>query len=374
MVVFVRRYRIVKMSKPPQYACRFLLKDGGRSGLIRLKHDDGTRFVPTASKYEDEPRDLRIEIEEAVLQVLQERILSERLFAEGGKYKTCGQAMKGYEKWHIEKRKNARIKYCSRMFIEHFGEKSLVQLTRNEVQAWIEALIRLKYSFDTVRLLVMTGSGMITWMEQQNQWQGKNPFSGQLKNYKNRFPAHEPAKSYFNNQEMGIILRISRQDRFRAARVFIEVARLTGLRPSEIYNINTQKLDRENLTLEFLVTKTQDRQFYRKIAVPKQLAIFLTNEGINDKFPYSEWDVRVHFEALRKELGMTFSQKTFRKDFAHRMEMAGASLDAINLHQGRSQYGVLCDHYLTDTGRAVRVCRPFITSMFGETPTISRVK
>jgi len=45
----------------------------------------------------------------------------------------------------------------------------------------------------------------------------------------------------------------------------------------------------------------------------------------------------------------------------------------INLHQGRSQYGVLHKNYLTEPDRAARLCRPYIARMFGEKPALERV-
>jgi hypothetical protein len=60
---------------------------------------------------------------------------------------------------------------------------------------------------------------------------------------------------------------------------------------------------------------------------------------------YSEWQIRNQIEQIRKDTGIEFSQKSFQKNFAHRMEMAGASADVINLHQGRSQSSVLVENY-----------------------------
>jgi hypothetical protein len=48
------------------------------------------------------------------------------------------------------------------------------------------------------------------------------------------------------------------------------------------------------------------------------------------------------------------------------MEAAGAEPSQVNLHQGRAQSGVLFENHLTDPGRAVRLCSPFVNAMFGE--------
>lgn len=69
---------------------------------------------------------------------------------------------------------------------------------------------------------------------------------------------------------------------------------------------------------------------------------------------------------LREEVGIDIVPKQFRKDFACRMEVAGAGPELINLHQGRGQVGVLFKNYITDMNRAVTLCRPFIDRMFGE--------
>ena len=79
-------------------------------------------------------------------------------------------------------------------------------------------------------------------------------------------------------------------------------------------------------------------------------------------------------EKLRKELGLHFTMKYFRKHFAHMMENAGAAPEIINLMQGRGQHGVLFEHYLTDPNRAARLCRPYVDKMFGERGKMVRVK
>lgn len=203
-----------------------------------------------------------------------------------------------------------------------------------------------------------------------------------MKQYRNRFTADEPKKSMFTETDYEIIFKAVSDDKYRAARIFIEIARCTGLRPAEISgnkkrgypSISATRIDHDNLTLTFLVTKTQGRQFYRKIAIPKCLSVFILNEGIRGTLPFTEAELRFQIERLRKEIGIEFTQKTFRKDFSHRMEIAGAPPDIINLHQGRGQHGVLYEHYLTDANRAVRLCRVYLDNMFGEQTEMRRVK
>ena len=69
---------------------------------------------------------------------------------------------------------------------------------------------------------------------------------------------------------------------------------------------------------------------------------------------------------MYKETGLKLTAKIFRKDFAHRMEEAGADESIINLHQGRAQSGVLYKNYLKSPDRAVKLCRPYVDRMFGE--------
>jgi integrase len=296
-------------------------------------------------------------------------------------YKTCDEAMKAYQEWYIDTWKNRRVLFYGKIFIEQFKDTNIRNLTVEAARAWVEILLDKEYKYDTVRLMVVTASGMIRWLEEQDMWEGKNPFSGLMKRYGRSFPAAEPVKSLLTDDEIKAILSAAQEDRFRAARVFIEIARHTGLRPSEIIGdktknrpgINAERIDRENLTWNILVSKTRGRQFYRKIAIPRQLVTFITNEGINGVFPFTEWDVRRQINAIRGKTHIDFNQKIFRKIFAHGMEAAGAPDNIVNLHQGRAQYGVLHEHYLTDSGRAEKLCRPYINSMFGETTTLARV-
>jgi len=68
---------------------------------------------------------------------------------------------------------------------------------------------------------------------------------------------------------------------------------------------------------------------------------------------------------LSEETGIAIVPKRFRKDFACRMEQAGADPSLINLHQGRSQSGVLFKNYLKYPDRAVALCRPYIVECSG---------
>ncbi len=69
---------------------------------------------------------------------------------------------------------------------------------------------------------------------------------------------------------------------------------------------------------------------------------------------------------LPEKTGSKITAKRFRKDYAARMEAAGADPGIINLHQGRGQTGVLYKNYVTDMDRAVKLRRAYVDRMFGE--------
>lgn len=106
---------------------------------------------------------------------------------------------------------------------------------------------------------------------------------------------------------------------------------------------------------------------FRRIAIPLCLLTFLDSRGVTGKLPIGESTVRRHLRELNQATGLTLTPKLFRKDFAHRMEEAGADEGIINLHQGRAQTGVLYKNYLRSPDRAVKLCRVYVDAMFGET-------
>jgi integrase len=366
MGVSIVKLSVVVPGQKQQYAVRLTLNDGG----VLVKRVPHT--YPTAPHYTQEPVHIQKILEQAKLEAIQG--LLENGPIPRGKYKKCGEAMTAYFQWYATNRPNCRIMFNVRQFNEHFKDMPLTKLTKEEAEKWVEKLIANKYSFDTVRLCIAAGSSMISWLEQMDLWPRKNPFRGLVKHYRRRFPPQMPVKSFISNAEYAQIMTAARSEKYKVARQYIEIARCTGLRPSEIYRLDTELLNRDSMTWSVLVTKTTDRQFFRTIAVPQYLVAFIANENISGKFPYTEYQVRMQIESLRKEVGIFFTQKTFRKDFAQRMELAGAAPDIINLHQGRGQSGVIFQHYLTDPNRAVRVCRQYITSMFSEKAKLAVVK
>ncbi len=367
-------YSIAKVTKPEQYAVRFKIQGGGWTRLVRLKRADGSRLAPTVltGKHTDEPDNVQADIRRAVLVLLQDMIKNDTMIATRSKYGTCGAAMESYLQWYaVNRRAKSSVKSIGGKFIERFGNVSLTRLNRQLVDEWIESMIGEGMAYDTIRLRIMIGNSMINWLSNNGDWQRQNPFTGRLKEYMNRFPAAAPERSTISDEEYERLLLCATGDEFRAARVFIQTSRMTGLRPSEVKRLNVKHLDHSALTWDVLVSKTRGRPFFRRIAIPAQLSAFIVNEKITGQLPTS--NLKRQYAKLREISGVDVDPKIFRKDFARRMEQAGAGHDIINVHQGRAQSGILIEHYLTDPDRAVSVCRKFVDAMFSST-AIRRVK
>ena len=102
------------------------------------------------------------------------------------------------------------------------------------------------------------------------------------------------------------------------------------------------------------------RPMYRKIAVPQQIITFLDNEGITGELPLNETTVARQIRNLSAETKIVFTPKTFRKDFACRMEETGADESIIVVHQWRGQTGTLYKNYIKfpDNGTGILPVRP----------------
>jgi len=297
-----------------------------------------------------------------------------------GPYKTCGQAMQAFQSWHNRNRNCSRkaFEYHCSHFIKFYGDKPLTDVTSESAEQFIQSLIYREpqpYSYDTVRLAVVTASSFVEYLRDEKCWDGANPFYGLMRKYANRFPAVEPEKSRIESSEWKLIFDFLSQHKLPAAEMFIEVARCTGLRPSEIYRLDVKNIDRRTLSWSVYVSKTSQRPIFRRIAIPKCLMAFLDSRGVDGKMPFGESTVRRHLGEINRETGLYLTPKIFRKDFAHRMEEIGADEGIINLHQGRAQSGVLYKNYLRSPDRAVRLCRAYVDAMFGETERrLERVK
>jgi len=62
---------------------------------------------------------------------------------------------------------------------------------------------------------------------------------------------------------------------------------------------------------------------------------------------------------LTAEMSLKFTAKTLGKDFACRMEEAGADESIINVHQWCGQTGTLYKNYIKFPDRAVKPRRPY---------------
>jgi integrase len=360
----IMNYTIIKNSQSAR----------GHQYCVKLKFENGTEitrrlsgFFPTADKFENETQKFQNKAHLAVLNIIQD--LQRSGPPVKGKYQTCDTAMNAYLDHYQDTRKRQRYKfqYHGQHFIKHFGNMRLSRLDDAAARGFAEALIESEsnYSFDTVRLAVAFSSGMVEFLRDHDNWSGPNPFHGILRRYAHRFPPPPPRNSRISDEDWARIKTAIQDACYRQAALFIETARCTGLRPEEIYNLDIKNLDRQSASWTFTVTKTKGRTFNRSIAVPPCLITFLDATGVNGSMP-SETTTRRHLRKLSTDIGIKLTPKMFRKDFACRMEEAGASPDMINLHQGRAQTGVLYQHYITDPNRAVRLCRPYIDKMFDE--------
>ena len=352
-----------------QYGARYVL-DNGEVVTQRFPGLFGA-----ADKLENETKALQHQLQLEALKLSRTLFGTKRVV--GKNTGTCTKAMDAYEQWHgLNRRCNKRIFawYC-RSFTNHFNNLPLDELDHKAASEFVLHLIDdQNYSYDTVRLCITTASGMIEYLRDEKLWSGDNPFEGLLKKYANRFPAAEPQNYQFTEHEWNTILHTVRKKQYWAAQRFIEISRCTGLRPSEVYRLNTETIDRDNLSWRILVTKTAHRPMFRKIAIPRCLLAFLDNTGVNGPVRLAEITVGRQMRNLCQKTEIQILPKRFRKDFAYRMEQAGADPSVINLHQGRGQSGVLFKNYVTDMDRAVVICRPYVARMFGEDRKLARVK
>jgi len=351
----------------------------GHQYAVKLKLDNGELITkrlpglfPTKSNFNEEPMEIQNKAHLAVFNLLQS--LHDEGPRPSGKYKTCREAMTAYEEWHGLNRRcdKRKFHYLCKKFYDHYGDSPITDINDVTAQEFIEKLIDHPYGYDTVRLVITTASGMIAWLKDERLWPGLNPFSTLLKRYANRFMPEEPENPRFEEMEWEVIIQAASAEEYRSTRIFIEVARCTGLRPSEIFRLEMKHIDRQKCSWTVFVTKKAGRPMYRKIAVPQHIITYLDNEGITGALPLCETTVARQIRKLTAETGLKFTAKTFRKDFACRMEEAGADESIINVHQWRGQTGTLYKNYIKFPDRAVKLCRPYINLMFGEKTRLVR--
>lgn len=351
----------------------------GHQYAVRLKLDNGDVITkrlpglfPTKNNINDESVEIQNKAHLAVFNLLQN--MHEEGPRPSGKYKTCREAMMAYEEWHgINRRCNkGKFHYLCNKFYKFYGDAPITDINDVTAQNFIESLIDHPYGYDSVRLIITTASGMIAWLKDERLWPGPNPYSALMKRYANRFMPQEPEDTRFDEMEWEVIMRTVSGVEYRTARIFIEVARCTGLRPSEIYRLDMKHIDRQKCSWTVFVTKKAGRPMYRKIAIPQHIISYLDNEGITGALGLTEITVRRQLRKLRAETNIDVTAKTFRKDFACRMEETGADESIINVHQWRGQTGTLYKNYIKFPDRAVKLCRPYINLMFGEKTRLVR--
>lgn len=349
-----------------QYGVRIKLP-GNRLYTKRLS---GLFPSPGVTKFANELPDVRQKVLEAVNHVIHKLLVEGPPLPKRAGIATCSAAMATYENWHAKNRKiNPRkFRYNTRPFHEYFADKPLSYIDAVTARKFIFWLIKRtpKYSYDTIRLAVAAASGLITWLIQEGLWTQPNPFIGLLKKHRHLFPAIKLRDHRIPVPVWAAIEEKLNLKKYATARIFIMVARCTGLRPSEIYRLNIKDIDRAELSWRLKVTKTAAREYHRAIAIPRLLLDFIDSTGITGELPLKEITVGKQLRKLSTEVGFKLTAKSFRKDFATGMEAAGAPPHVINAHQGRTQTGVLFENYLGNADRAVQLCRPYVDRLFPE--------
>ena len=64
---------------------------------------------------------------------------------------------------------------------------------------------------------------------ERDMWPGRNPFAKLIKQYRNRFAADEPVKSYFTEAKMDAIQNAIKADGYKAARIANHASFITAL-------------------------------------------------------------------------------------------------------------------------------------------------
>lgn len=282
---------------------------------------------------------------------------------------TCRSAMEQYQQWHGKNRRcNPKTFDClSRSFIDHFGDMPVAKLDAAAADRYMEALIAHQpaYAYDTIRLKIVTASGMVEYLRMKRIWSEPNPFQGIMKKYQGLIRPSRLGPTRIKDSEWMKIHTLIKQPKYKAARIFIQVSRMAGLRPSEVLRLDTSSLERKAMTWELLVTKRSGHPVSRTIAIPQALIDFIDHQGISGKLPLSHSTVRRQLAQISEQSQISsLTMKRFRKDFACHMEEIGAPPHIIDLHQGRAQSGVIYKHYLGGVSRAEKLSRPYIDKMF----------
>jgi integrase len=261
-------------------------------------------------------------------------------------------------------------------FKEYFGDKPLVTVNKKTVPEFISWLMQ-KYAANeaTISKKVFAASALFKWMKKKGWWIGENPFSEALSGVK--FAPPRQKKDVIEPEELARLIQVLQDDKFRELRILVEILYSTGMRPSEARELMGEKIDVERLALNYLRTKRKNKTpDWRRIPIPARLVSLLVNKGrtkgriVNLSKGQSEELIR---EAVAIAQTGGLSLETFRKDFAYRARIIGASVDDVNLYQ-RRQETILEKHCTTNPWFIVHQCRSWIGKMFGEKPGLQLVK
>jgi len=366
--VEIMDHRIVAHTRPRQAAVR-LKTPTGWTDRIRLKNAYGKRLLlPEAKTPQDMGPEFMTDCYTAAMRLVQESLENETFRTPNRRFRNCRQAMlKFAEECDRDHHGNA--------FMEYFGDKALASVNRTTVSEFVTWLMQ-KYASNeaTVSKKVFAASALFRWMKRKGWWLGDNPFSEALASV--RFADPKQFKDVIEADELARIKTAMMDERYKGIRVLCELLYTTGLRPSEAMTVKREDVDGEKLVLNYLRTKQKRKTpDWRRIPVPARLIAFLTNEGMT-KGPLVDFSPR-RAAILFKEVTETaqvggLTLKTFRKDFAYRARLTGATVDDVNLYQGRKET-ILEKHYTTNPWFIVHQCRWWIDTMFGDRAPLERV-
>ena len=331
-------------------------------------HEHRTTVPASAPTLDDEPPDIRAAVLSEQCVWLQDRIDNVR--PTGCKYTYWNEATMDYLNWYFQNHKDKARKYCLQPFIKEFGEQRIRKLDSVTASAWAEKLSNDCASWHNFRLKVTAAQAMITWLKNSGQWNIDNPFDGLAARHRHKFPALPPVRGHISDSEYDRLLHHADT----TVRLFIEISRSTGLRPSEVRNLELSNLDKQELVWNVLVSKTSGQQYYRRIAIPARLISILSREGAFTN-GLSLKGFREKFERTREAASLPhIQQKMFRKDFATRMRRVGASHSHITFQQGRR--GDVTSDYYFDEEQTLDEVRQYIERLFdtGQPTPLRRVK
>jgi len=362
----IENFRIVKNShKKHGYQYCVVVKFREGNSIIRRIPD--MYATPGTNTIHDEQPAYTQKVYQAAAILVQRLFIDGSLKSIGCKYRSCRQAMSAFE---TERNRD----HHGNSFKEFFGDMPLSDVP-DSVDKFIEWLCEKYHNNEaTVSKKAWSASAMFRWLIKTKQWNSKNPFHNCLDGFK--FAPRKRLKSIIEPSEYEKLKEVMRADRYKELRIVTGIMFYTGMRPSEASEVEANNIDPERLTLTYLRTKRKNKTpDWRRIPIPRQLLMLLINEDRTDgkvvRCGKSGIEQQMREAVKECQIG-GLTMKTFRKDFAIRARMAGASKDDLNLIQGRDE-GVLEKNYTTDEWFIVHQCRPWIDRMYGDGKTVLRV-